>query len=163
MNKATLAGVSAGAACAFIALLALERSRAAVDGPDDNGPAEMEENVAFQCRPVERPGHEKAMDRQTMERLVSEAVKEGEQGWREGGIPIGAVIANEEGEIVARGHNLRVQVGRASSEHNLANPLTNRRSTTLPPLLDARMEIRRHMAKLSASGTQAEGATGLSW
>ena len=35
------------------------------------------------------------MDRGTMERLVIEAVKEGDIGWEEGGIPIGAVIADE--------------------------------------------------------------------
>ena len=35
------------------------------------------------------------MDRGTMEQLVIEAVKEGDIGWEEGGIPIGAVIADE--------------------------------------------------------------------
>ena len=35
------------------------------------------------------------MDRGTMERLVVQAVREGEDGWEEGGIPIGAVIADE--------------------------------------------------------------------
>jgi cytosine/creatinine deaminase len=33
------------------------------------------------------------------------------KGLGEGGLPIGSVLVNPEGEIVARGHNLRVQTG----------------------------------------------------
>ena len=75
----------------------------------------------YQCQPCTKLEDERQrrrkrkMDRPTMERLVSEAVKEGEEGWAEGGIPIGAVIADEEGNIVARGHNLRVQNGDPTS------------------------------------------------
>ena len=43
--------------------------------------------------------------------LLQEAIKEAERGLAEGGLPIGSVIANQEGEIISRGHNLRVQNG----------------------------------------------------
>lgn len=48
------------------------------------------------------------MDYQT---LLDEAIKEAEQGLAEGGIPIGSVLADKDGNIVARGHNQRVQSG----------------------------------------------------
>ena len=53
--------------------------------------------------------HGGVIDRSTMQRLVDAARTEAEQGWSEGGIPIGAVLAQEDGTIVARGHNQRVQ------------------------------------------------------
>ena len=43
--------------------------------------------------------------------LLQEAVKEARLGLKEGGLPIGSVLATQEGKIVARGHNLRVQTG----------------------------------------------------
>jgi cytosine/creatinine deaminase len=43
--------------------------------------------------------------------LLQEAVEEAKQGWREGGLPIGSVLVSADGQIVARGHNLRVQSG----------------------------------------------------
>lgn len=43
--------------------------------------------------------------------LLQEAVQEAKQGLREGGLPIGSVLARSDGQIVARGHNLRVQTG----------------------------------------------------
>ena len=49
------------------------------------------------------------------ESLMAEARAEAELGWHEGGIPIGAVIATENGEVIARGHNLRVQNGDPTS------------------------------------------------
>jgi len=39
------------------------------------------------------------------------AVAQAEQSWEQGGIPIGSVLVDEGGEIVARGHNERVQSG----------------------------------------------------
>lgn len=39
------------------------------------------------------------------------AIEQAEKSWAEGGIPIGSVLVNEAGEIVARGHNERVQSG----------------------------------------------------
>ncbi len=39
------------------------------------------------------------------------ALAEAEQGLAEGGLPIGSVLVAASGEIVARGHNLRVQTG----------------------------------------------------
>ncbi len=43
--------------------------------------------------------------------LLAEAIEEAKKGLREGGLPIGSVLADRNGEIVARGHNLRVQTG----------------------------------------------------
>ena len=37
------------------------------------------------------------------------AIEQAEKSWSEGGIPIGAVLVDARGEIVARGHNERVQ------------------------------------------------------
>ncbi len=39
------------------------------------------------------------------------AIEQAEKSWSEGGIPIGSVLVDEEGHIVARGHNMRVQSG----------------------------------------------------
>jgi len=43
--------------------------------------------------------------------LLQEAVAEARSGLKEGGLPIGSVLADKSGQIVARGHNLRVQTG----------------------------------------------------
>jgi cytosine/creatinine deaminase len=43
--------------------------------------------------------------------LLREAIAEAKAGLREGGLPIGSVLADSHGRIVARGHNLRVQTG----------------------------------------------------
>ncbi len=43
--------------------------------------------------------------------LLQEALAEAKQGLSEGGLPIGSVLADHRGQIVARGHNLRVQSG----------------------------------------------------
>jgi len=43
--------------------------------------------------------------------LLHEALEEARKGLREGGLPIGSVLADRQGRIVARGHNLRVQTG----------------------------------------------------
>lgn len=43
--------------------------------------------------------------------LVHEAYLEALKGYQEGGLPIGSVLADAAGRIVARGHNLRVQTG----------------------------------------------------
>ncbi len=47
------------------------------------------------------------MDRE----LLAAALAEARQGLAEGGLPIGSVLADAAGHIVARGHNLRVQTG----------------------------------------------------
>ncbi len=39
------------------------------------------------------------------------AIEQAEKSWREGGIPIGSVLVSASGEVVARGHNQRVQSG----------------------------------------------------
>ncbi|MGC2450159.1 MAG: nucleoside deaminase [Candidatus Sulfotelmatobacter sp.] len=43
--------------------------------------------------------------------LVQEALAEAKLGLQQGGLPIGSVLADQHGSIVARGHNLRVQTG----------------------------------------------------
>jgi cytosine deaminase len=43
--------------------------------------------------------------------LLSEALSEALLSRREGGLPIGSVLADAAGHVVARGHNLRVQTG----------------------------------------------------
>src|SRR5437660_9975584 len=43
--------------------------------------------------------------------LLQAAIAEAKQGLREGGLPIGSVLADKQGQVVARGHNLRVQRG----------------------------------------------------
>ena len=43
--------------------------------------------------------------------LLREAILEARRGLAEGGIPIGSVLADAAGNILARGHNLRVQTG----------------------------------------------------
>jgi cytosine deaminase len=55
------------------------------------------------------------MDQASMQFLLDAARQEAEQSWQEGGIPIGAVLAQEDGTIVARGHNQRVQNGDPTS------------------------------------------------
>jgi len=43
--------------------------------------------------------------------LLAAAIAEARQGLAEGGIPIGSVLADATGKVLARGHNLRVQTG----------------------------------------------------
>jgi cytosine deaminase len=43
--------------------------------------------------------------------LLGEALAEARLGLREGGLPIGSVLADSAGRVIARGHNLRVQTG----------------------------------------------------
>jgi len=43
--------------------------------------------------------------------LLREALAEARLGLQEGGLPIGSVLADAAGHIIARGHNLRVQTG----------------------------------------------------
>jgi cytosine/creatinine deaminase len=43
--------------------------------------------------------------------LLQAAIEEARKGVREGGLPIGSVLADKTGKVLARGHNLRVQTG----------------------------------------------------
>lgn len=47
--------------------------------------------------------------------LLKAAIEEARLGLSEGGIPIGAVLFNHEGNIIGRGHNRRVQEGDPSA------------------------------------------------
>lgn len=51
------------------------------------------------------------INRSPHRQLLDAAIEQAEKSWREGGIPIGSVLANAAGEVVARGHNERVQSG----------------------------------------------------
>ena len=51
------------------------------------------------------------MVRALMERGHDAAIAMAEKGWSEGGIPIGSVLMTEDGQIIAEGHNERVQTG----------------------------------------------------
>jgi cytosine deaminase len=39
------------------------------------------------------------------------AVEEAKLGYAEGGVPIGAALVSKDGQILGRGHNMRVQKG----------------------------------------------------
>ena len=43
--------------------------------------------------------------------LLQAALEEARKGLTEGGLPIGSVLADARGNIIARGHNLRLQAG----------------------------------------------------
>ena len=47
----------------------------------------------------------------SIEAGLSEAIAQAEKSWLEGGIPIGSTLVSKQGDIVARGHNMRVQSG----------------------------------------------------
>jgi len=47
--------------------------------------------------------------------LLCLALEEAKLGLREGGLPIGSVLAQPDGRVIARGHNLRVQTGDPSA------------------------------------------------
>ena len=49
------------------------------------------------------------MDNSRCKAWLEAAIEQAEKSWSEGGIPIGAVLADASGAIVARGHNRRVQ------------------------------------------------------
>lgn len=51
----------------------------------------------------------------TMQRLMQAACAEAQASWRDGGVPVGAGLATEDGTVVARGHNQRVQSGDPTS------------------------------------------------
>lgn len=50
------------------------------------------------------------MDQHELDRIALDAaIEQAEKSWREGGIPIGAALVDQRGNIVAAGHNERVQ------------------------------------------------------
>lgn len=51
------------------------------------------------------------MDDSAVRTWLDAAIAQAEKSWDEGGIPIGSVLADARGGIVARGHNERVQSG----------------------------------------------------
>jgi creatinine deaminase len=59
---------------------------------------------------LDRPGLIDLRDTAFMDQFMQAAIAEAQQGWDEGGIPIGSVLVHN-GEIIGRGHNRRVQRG----------------------------------------------------
>lgn len=51
------------------------------------------------------------MDHSAYSNWLAQAIAQAEKSWAEGGIPIGSVLVDAEGEIISRGHNERVQSG----------------------------------------------------
>jgi cytosine deaminase len=52
--------------------------------------------------------------------LMEAAYEQALKGYKEGGLPIGSVLANERGVILAVGHNLRVQTGDPTAHAEVA-------------------------------------------
>jgi cytosine deaminase len=49
------------------------------------------------------------MDQNSFGQWMDAALAQAEESWAQGGIPIGSVLVDQGGQIVARGHNERVQ------------------------------------------------------
>lgn len=60
------------------------------------------------------------MNPELISQLLTAAYDEAQTGLREGGLPIGSVLADADGKIVARGHNLRVQSGDPTAHAEVA-------------------------------------------
>jgi creatinine deaminase len=55
-------------------------------------------------------GHRHRLDQAEIDRIALEAaIEQAEKSWNEGGIPIGAALVDQYGDVVAAGHNERVQ------------------------------------------------------
>lgn len=52
--------------------------------------------------------------------LLHQAIAEAKMGLEEGGLPIGSVLADRAGRVIARGHNLRVQTGDPTAHAEVA-------------------------------------------
>jgi cytosine deaminase len=57
---------------------------------------------------------------ETHRELLREALAQARLGLSEGGLPIGSVLADTAGKILARGHNLRVQTGDPTAHAEVA-------------------------------------------
>ena len=51
------------------------------------------------------------MHQESFGQWIEAALAQAEESWAQGGIPIGSVLVNPDAQIVARGHNERVQSG----------------------------------------------------
>ena len=51
------------------------------------------------------------MAQNSYDHWMEAALAQAEHSWSQGGIPIGSVLVDQDGQIVARGHNERVQSG----------------------------------------------------
>ena len=57
------------------------------------------------------PDHIPPEQKDFFARLLQAAIEEAKAGLAEGGIPIGSALGTPDGEIIGRGHNMRVQQG----------------------------------------------------
>ena len=76
-------------------------------GRDGRGPAAHADDGSRPRRASKRP----AGLSPELRAALDAAIEQAEQGWREGGIPIGSALVDAKGRIVSLGHNRRVQRG----------------------------------------------------
>lgn len=57
------------------------------------------------------PSNDATMNEPDMKAWLDAAIEQAERSWEQGGIPIGSILVDPHGTIVARGHNERVQSG----------------------------------------------------
>ncbi|MDB5294600.1 MAG: cytosine deaminase [Phycisphaerales bacterium] len=60
------------------------------------------------------------MDRSILDTLMEAAYQQALKGYNEGGLPIGSVLADRRGIVLAVGHNLRVQTGDPTAHAEVA-------------------------------------------
>jgi cytosine deaminase len=106
------------------------------------------------------------------EQLLQVALAEAKQGLAEGGIPIGACLADESGKVLGRGHNRRVQQN-DPSVHGETDAFRNagrQRSykgkimvTTLAPCWYCSGLVRQFNIGTVAVGESVNFAGGLDW
>lgn len=60
------------------------------------------------------------MHQESFGQWIEAALAQAEESWAQGGIPIGSVLVNPDGQIVARGHNERVQSGDPTAHAEVA-------------------------------------------
>lgn len=55
-------------------------------------------------------------------KFLAVAYEEAQAGYREGGVPIGAALVGADGNLLGRGHNMRVQKGSATLHVSCLQP-----------------------------------------
>ena len=104
--------------------------------------------------------------------LLEVAIEEAQQGFAEGGIPIGAVLFNRQGKSLGRGHNRRVQEGdpSAHAEVDAFRKAGRQRSyrdkimvTTLAPCWYCSGLVRQFNIDIVVVGESVNFSGGISW
>jgi creatinine deaminase len=116
--------------------------------------------------------HDNKMDRSHYEPMLAVALEEARAGYAEGGIPIGAALFTNTGELVSRGHNRRVQQGDPSmhGETDAFRRAGRQRSyrslimvTTLAPCWYCSGLVRQFHIRTLVVGESRTFAGGLDW